>query len=300
MTVFPTPLSELTGAEYSIANLDLFPAYADRAAYLSATGNQAPPFNAALPIKPWEDPNASATLPMVYSIFDAGANPPGAVTLTVPAAAVRVNLPGAYVYSAYVQTPTDAELMGPFGFLGLINPDTVCLQAAAQALANIFTTLYGKTVSVVDSTTTGELYVVYGNDPRRQWGLQVLNGVFLGYAQSYITAQNIDGAGAPGSWSLASNNGTPPTLLPTWTQTPQTTVAPPNAVTLPVPIRALLPTESFVNAGAVSGSPLENAQWLVANSANIPAPPPVVTLAQVQALVAQYNAQSGVTAISIQ
>ena len=279
--------------QYPISDLYLFTNYADRAAYLAAVGAQAPPFNPVLPIKGWADPAPGG---QPYLMFDSTAPPSYTVEVTVPASAAGVvNLPGAYSYPAYVEAPTDAQEMGPYGSIGLVNPDTVCLQADAQALANEFTTLYGKTVTVVDNTAKGIYFVVYGTDPRRQWGLQVAGGPLFDYAQSFIEAAAEFGVGAPGHWTLVSNNGTPPTMLPSWVQDPQATVAPANPVTLPVPIRALLSNER-IELVQPAGDPLfEPPTWMVVRTDMQPA----ITLAQVQALVAQYNAQPGVTAITI-
>ena len=278
--------------QYPISDLYLFPDYTDRAAYLAATGRQAPPYNDALPIKPWADPSPSG---QPYLMFDSTAAPGYSVEVAVPApVAGAVNLPGAYSYPAYVEVPTDAQGMGPYGSLGLVSPGTVCLRADAQTLANEFTALYGKTVTVVDNTAKGIYYVVYGADPRRQWGLQVAGGPMFTYAQTFIEAASEWGVGYPFHWALESNNGTPPTMLPTPVQDPPVTTAPANVVTLPVPIRPLLPNEQF-KLVPPSNPLFGTAAWMVVRTDMQPA----ITLAEVQQLVEQYNAQPGVTAIAI-
>jgi hypothetical protein len=278
--------------QYPISDLYLFTTYADRAAYLAAVGTQAPPFNPALPIKEWADPSPGG---QPYLMFDATAAPACTVELAIPASAAgAVNLPGTYNYPAYVETPTDAQMVGPYGSIGPVTPGTVCMQADAQTLANEFTALYGKTVTVVDNSAAGIYHVAYATDPRRQWGLQVSDGPVFDFAQEFIAAAAEWGVGAPIDWTLASNNGHPPTMIPTPVQDPQVTAAPANAVTLPVPIRPLLPNEQF-QLIPPSNPLFGQAAWMVVRTDLQPA----ITLAQVQQLVAQYNAQPGVAAIAI-
>jgi hypothetical protein len=225
-----------------IASLDLFPDYATRAAYQTATGQQAPPYNVALPVKGWTDPNCAANT--IYTVFDATAAATGyVVQLSVPLADCGVNLPGAYTYPAFVPpAPTDATLVGPFGSVGNVSADSVCLKADAQALANTLAPLYaGSTLTVVDNSMAGIYHTVYGQDPRRQWGISIsatsLPGVM--YAQPVIESAARFGVGAPGHWSLAPLSPGLPAAL-NWVQDPQVINAPAGAVPVPVPIRALL------------------------------------------------------------
>jgi hypothetical protein len=281
--------------QYPISDLNLFTNYVDRAAYLAAVGTQAPPFNPALPIKGWADPAPGG---QPYLMFDAGAPPAYTVELAVPAAAAgAVNLPGAYNYPAYVETPTDAELVGPYGPVGPIPANEVCLEADAQTVANAISPLYpGKTLTVMENSNAGIFYTVYGTDPRRQWAIAANGAQLIPYAQSLIEAAREYGVDAPGHWALAPLVGAdaafPPVL--TWVEDPQVTVAPAGAVTLPVPIRALLPNERF-QLVSPSNPLFGQASWMVVRTDLAPA----ITLAEVQQLVAQYNAQPGVTAIAV-
>ena len=121
--------------QYQIATLDLFPVYATRAACQQATGQQAPPFDATQPIKGWANPAPSGD---PYLVFDSTAAATGYVSqISLPAAqAAQLNLPGIYNYPAYVSPPTDAVEVGPYGPIGQVSPDQVCMQADAQAVAN--------------------------------------------------------------------------------------------------------------------------------------------------------------------
>jgi hypothetical protein len=304
--------------QYPISDLNLFANYADRAAYLAAVGTEAPPFNPALPIKGWADPAPNGE---PYLMFDAASPPFYTVELAVPAsAAVTVNLPGAYSYPAYVEVPTDAQMMGPYGPVGPVPASELCLEADAQAVASAIAPLYpGASLTVVDNSPAGMIYVLYGTDPRRMWGISItgirniagmsaaITTIMIDYAQALIEAQAGVGAGgtgwgvgAPGHWELVSNNGpigpglVGPTILPGWVQDPQITVPPPNAVTLAVPIRPLLPNEQF-QLVPPSNPLFGQAGWMVVRTDM----PPAITLTEVQQLVAQYNAQPGVTAIAI-
>jgi hypothetical protein len=245
--------------QYQISTLNLFPAYATRAAYQQATGQQAPPFDPSQPLKGWADP-APAGQP--YLVFDSTAAATGYIsqmTLT-PAQAAQLNLPGVYDYPAYVSPPTDAVEAGPYGPIGPASPDQVCLQAGSQALANEIAPLYpGQTISVVQENS-GLFHYVYGLDPRRQWYIQIGNAAFV--AQALIEAQNAHGGGAPGHWALTSAGLN-------WIYDPPVTVAPANAVTIPVPIRPLLNNEQIVH---LPGSLFNQAGSWVVERTDLPQP----------------------------
>ena len=115
--------------------------------------NRLPPFDATQPLKGWADPSPAG---QPYLVFDSTAAATGYISqMTLTAAqASQLNLPGVYNYPAYVAPPTDAVEVGPYGPIGTVSPDQVCLQADAQAVANEIAPLYpGQTISVV----SGEL-----------------------------------------------------------------------------------------------------------------------------------------------
>jgi len=277
--------------QYPLSDLYLFPAYATRAAYQQATGQQAPPFNPALPIQTWADPAPSG---QPYLVFDATAAASGYVShLMLPAAqASTLNLPGVYNYPPYVSAPTDAVETGPYGPIGNVSPDQVCLQADAQEIANEIAPLYPKqTVSVVQQNT-GVYHIVYGVDPRRQWVIQVSNTTYI--AQTLIEAKNLHGVGAPGHWVLGAGGVT-------WVYDTPVTAAPANAITLAVPIRALLPNEKLVQ---LPGTLFNQAGSWVVERTDLPQQPPETTdqqfadmkatLAAIQMALAAIGAKLGV------
>ena len=245
--------------QYPISTLYLFPLYATRAAYQQATGQQAPPFNAAAPIKGWTDPSPSG---QPYNVFDPNAAATGYISqVTVPAAqAGSVNLPGVYNYPPYVAPPTDAMQVGPLGTIGPASPDQVCLQSDAQAIVNEIAPLYpGQTITIVQEPP-GVYHYVYGVDPRRQWILQIGNTGMV--AQTLIEAKNAHGAGAPGHWALTS-------VGLTWIYDTPVISAPANAVTLAVPVRALLPNEKIVK---LPGTLFNQAGTWVVERTDLPQP----------------------------
>ena len=148
----------------------------------------------------------------------------------------------AQTYPAFVDTPTDAQLMGPAGSYGLINTRELCSQTDAQNIANMVAALFpGKVVSIFDASVTANslYYVKYGVDPRRQWVLLV-NGISPGapagtispymwptYIKGLMIQSYVQGVGAPGSFIYAPAPGEPstdPTFI--WVPTPQVVTVP--------------------------------------------------------------------------
>ena len=290
-----TPSLNLT----PISALYLFAVYLTRAGYLAVTGNQAPPFDPTKPVKNWFDPAPNG---QPYLMFDTAAGK--LITLPLSASsAATVNLPGSYNYPAYVETPTGATQNCLVSEIDPtpIDPATLCLVPEAQAIAKAIAFLFpGKTVTVAQQAY-GMFYAVFPADElRRQWCILV-NGVspygagFDLHAKTLILKRDSAGVGAPQHWIYAPADGEPAND-PTVQSIPdeQITLVPAGAMTLPVPIEPLAADQQFVLVPPAN--PLfGQATWMVET---IP-PPPVVTLAEVQQLVAQYNAQAGVAAIAI-
>lgn len=281
-----TPMSQPQPAQpnqsqYQISTLYLFPVYATRAAYQQATGQQAPPFDPTQPLKGWADP---APTGQPYLAFDSTAAATGYVSQMnlTPMQAAQMNLPGTYNYPAYVSPPTDAVEAGSYGTIGPASPDQVCMQADAQSIANQIAPLYpGQPISVVQGNN-GIFHYVYGLDPRRAWYIQIGNASFN--AQTLIEAQNAHGVGALGHWALTSADLN-------WIYDAPVTVAPANAITIPVPIRTLLPNELIVH---LPGSLFNQAGTWVVERTDLPQPAQPETedqqLADLKALLAAIQA----------
>jgi hypothetical protein len=292
--------TSVLGTLSPISALYLFAVYLTREAYLTAMGKQAPPFDPAKPVKFWFDPSPSG---QPYSAFDTTAGTLITMPLS-PSVAESVNIPGPYNYPAFEDTATDATLDWPYGVSGPISPATVCLYSEALAIAAAIAPCFpGQTVTVVDGSTVGVYYTVYHVDPRRQWAIEV-NGKspygFTLYAKTLMILSYAAGVGALGTWSYAPIQGEPvTTLYLVWTATPQITVAPENAITLPPPIKALAADQQFTLVPPNNPMfPSEGPQWMVETIP--PAPPaPVITLEELQADVAQYNARPGVTPVTL-
>lgn len=301
MSTQPVTPAQPNAAQYPISDLDLFPVNITRAAYQAATGKQAPAFNAAQPIKQWFDPSPSG---QPYLIFDTTAGKLVSLPLP-PSVASQPNLPGAYNYVAYVETPTDATVQcaGIYGVAATpINPDTLCLQSEAQAIAVAISPFFpGKTVTVVDTSEIGIFYSVYpAEEPRRQWtilvnGVSPSGGYIPLYAKTLLLQTYASGVGAPGHWIYAPIQGEPATALYLqWIYDAPITAAPANATTLPCPIRPLLPDEQFVLVpphDPAFGS--MGSQWMVARTDVATAA--AQALATLQSELIAYNETPGVT-----
>lgn len=269
--------------QYPITALTLFPCYGNRAAYLQATGRQPPPFDPSQPIKGWAD-TAGGT----YLYFDNGAasaNYVGQMTLTA-AQAASINLPGAYTYPAYNAGPTDAVAVGPYGPIGNVQPNRVCAQADAQAIANEVAALFHGQTPAVAQENNGVYHIAYMLDPRREWYVQFGNQAFL--AEQLIEQKTAHGIGSPGHWTLASS-------VPVWIYDAPVIVAPPDAATVPVPIRALLPNERIVHLPGSLFS--QQGTWVVERSDLAQAPQPESNdqqFAEIKGLLARIAAKLGV------
>jgi hypothetical protein len=220
-------------------------------------------------------------------VFDSTAASTGYLSqlTVVPAQASRLNLPGAYNYAPYVPAPTSAMEVGPFGPVGAASPDMICLQADAQTVAAGMASLFpGQTLNVFETMKQGQAMYYYSypaDELRRAWAFQVTTGgcTTTLFAQQLIEAQNVHGVGAPGHWTLG-------TAGPNWVYDAPVTAAPANAVTLPAPVRPLLPNEQIVHLAGTAFNPAGT--WLVERT-DLPQPAPETSdqqLADLQASVA--------------
>jgi hypothetical protein len=143
-----------------------------------------------------------------------------------------------------------------------VSLDELIEPADAEDLAATFASLYGKPTKVVDNTPpSGVFGITYGAETRRMLGIQIgtagtdalsmAANPMLTYAQGYVKlSQQQYGVGSPGGWSLKSNGGNPPTLLPVWIPAPP---APPVSAT-PNPAALLLNAETALSLYNASGA----------------------------------------------
>src|ERR1035438_3183602 len=181
-------------------------------------------------------------------------------------------------YPPFVDTPTDAQLFGPGGFICPLSTSELCTPEEAQAVANQLAALFpGKTASYFDASPTigsGAFYVVYHADPRRQF-VFLLNGVSPGapagttnaymwpvyiktlMLQSYEPVNGIGGGvGYPGNFIYAVSNqpGTPANNKTfQWIPTPQLVGAPSAA---PITLEQVQQFIAAYNAQATTTTPV--------------------------------------------
>jgi hypothetical protein len=292
----PSP-AQPNQAQYPLSALYLFPLYLTRAAYQQATGKQAPPFNPSLPIKTWADPNPDGT---VYDFFDPTAGVLGYVNTFEDAAisASQVNLPGPYNYPPYVSPPTDAMQMGPFGPMGLVNPNVVSNASDVEELVSELQAVYppGTVIQTEIDPSAGAFSIMYGQDPRRAYLVLITVGplTVAFNAQTLIESKYLNGVGYPGRWDLppaakVSVGMQPEFGPPTFLFDAPVIVAPPNALTDPIPIRPLLPNEKIVELPP--GNPLfGTSSWVVERTDLTQATPPQTASQQLSSLAQQMQA----------
>ena len=248
-------------ATYAISNLYTVQTYTSRDAYLAAKGVQAPAYDPSSPIKTWEGSGS-------FTVFDA-ASPDRVSPLIVPDAAAGVNLPGAYKYPDLVVAPTSARIVGPFGDIGAGSPDNLCLLADANTLEKELEPVFPGVKGTVSELVPMYHYVYPDlSELRRQY---VVNfGSFTAIAQQLIEIQTKGGVGSPGYWSSDGKGHV------NWVVKQQVTTPPAGAVTLGVPIRALLANEEFAQIQSTA-SPLSPWVWMVRRTDKEQPVSPVIT-----------------------
>ena len=270
---------------FPVGQLDLYPVYVTRTA-AQAAGVMVGPYDPAKPIKQWVDPTGGSIL---YNVFDPSAASSGYVSqiLVSPLDARNLNLPGAYVYPKFSPPPCVVTMSGPYGQVGAGDISSfAALAGDAQAMLNQIAPLYpGKALTLVEGEV-GQYTFNYGTCASRDW--VIMSGsanarVTIGNAEQLIAAQNANGVGVPGSWKILPLPSEPKYTVLTWVPMPQVTTAPAGAVTLPAPIRPLMPGESIQPiTGVLPGS---NAFQVINTSAQI-----ALLEAQIAALQAQLAA----------
>jgi hypothetical protein len=287
----PTGYAQPDLPEYPISDLYLFPVYTNRAAYLAATGKQAPAFNPAWPIKEWFDPSPSGN---PYLVFSASTPPSYTTEAPMPAvAAGAVNLPGAYTFPSFVPAQTDATL-APYGTP--ISAIELCTLAQAQAFSAVIAQYFpGQDVTPTEFAWYPPYGIVYPKDEdRRQYvipalGLAAFVGNYLA-AQSEVNTVNGGGVGSPGVWQygvVSTDTAAGKQLY--WEPTAVPSVASANAVTMSVPIRTPFLNEQITNIEPPN--PLGVQTWVVVRTDLQQSY--AVVLAQVQALLVKLNAIPG-------
>jgi hypothetical protein len=252
LQTIPAPQPQPVQTAYGLSLLNLLPEYG-RDSYFAAAGVQAPTNDPAQPVKTWvatEDANGSpiaeATPFVTFNYWiPNGNNAPtwGSFTIT-GAAALAVNIPGLATYPPYQIAPTPATQSGDLVSPDTIPPDLLSTMAQALALAENWGMTPAQAAAAVADTYDSQFapYSIDYNGETRQYLTIDWNGILVNVGQMLQTMYAA-GVGAPGSWNL---NGSVPGTNPTWESAQPGTAPTPNAQILPVPQRALLSNEVFI------------------------------------------------------
>ncbi len=223
---------------YPIDTLYLFDRF-DRASWERAFGEQAPPWDPSRGVKAWADTTAieGADDPdgvfVEYDYFDPASRKFERMRMTAREAAVP-NLPGEYVYPAYVVTPTPAVIINPDGGEDTFNPEMLCYRAEADGLAREL----GAT-SVIENRFPegGQFRIEWRGEQRRMWLLRI--GSNLHSAALLLQKKYRGGVGAPGEWMIE------PSGQPVWLARKQETGLGNRQREVAVPCRHLADNEAL-------------------------------------------------------
>jgi hypothetical protein len=302
----PIPITEAYAVQVlptTGSGASLGPDYAGitRPAYLALYGVSAPPYDNTHPIQTYKFSGPTPT-----TCFAPENAAGGYVEQFTPMP--DANLPGPYPYPVYVIAPTQATI--PFGTSTLDIPaNYICSQGAAQAFQAAVQAVLpeGMQAELVEGTfypganwgpfTDGSV------ETRRDWGLKLTGSGSATYPGTITPANignelqniNAEGVGYPGGFNaVAPGAGNLPYV---YVFSSPVIDAAPDAQVAPIPLN--LPFGYQVALDPGSGL-FTGASYVVQPIPSPSSPAPSVTLAQVQAVVAAYNAQAGVAPISIQ
>ncbi len=305
-TSLPVTPAQPNLPDYGFQALALFQVFT-RASYLDKFGVQAPSWDATKPAKFWfstsgDDPSkyfvpmqiaasgSSAEQPL--TIIDANSGQPRPLTL---AEAAAVNIPGLVTYPPYVIAPSDVVQTGTGAILTPTYLSTFSQAVALCAAVGLPVSFGSPGATIVDMDPGGgQAYTYPPNEPRRWYGI-IWKGLPL--TVGTILAQvNSQGVGYPFTWDLS---GSTPTAI--FTQPgPDGITAGVSVVTIPVPVRPLLPTEYFEQV--LGGSEIINTNLIQPPSANGGTvttgdftSADRATLASMQAQIAKIAAAMGIT-----
>ena len=254
---------------YGNSSLDLLPRY-NRAGYLHAAGFQCPSYDPAKLTKAWaatedEDGNPITKSTKEVTFHDwwpQGNNLPAWEVLTLTGEeAISFNIPGLKPYPVYVIAPTQAFQAGTND---PIQPVQLSTMEQAFALAASWGMTSAQAAAAIADTYDQQFPsnpIVYNGETRRwltiAWPDPMSNtGIILINVGEQLQLMYAAGVGAPGSWVTSGPAYVANSDNPLWVSTQPTEPPPINAI-VPVPQRALLPGEKFVEM--LMGVEIENA-----------------------------------------
>jgi hypothetical protein len=249
LQTIPAPQPQPIQAAYGLSLLNLLPEY-DRDGYFAAAGVQAATNDPTQPVKTWvatEDASGNlitATTPAVtfsYWIPNGNSAPTwGSFTIT-GAEALAANIPGLQTFPAYVIAGTPATQGGDVG----AQPDSIpanllSTMDQALALAESWEMTPAQAAAAVADTYDQQFapFTINYNGETRQYLTVNWNGTLINVGEQ-LQAMYAAGVGAPGSWLLSGAE-------PVWESAYPSAAPTPNAAITPVPQRALLSNEVFL------------------------------------------------------
>ena len=207
--------------------------------------DQSAAFDPSSAVKRWVDPS-KATLPpndpANYMVFDPGSGTEVPLRIT-NAVASTANVP-----AVYPPVPAPAATPATLTYTSSTQTSTIPVSQynlstldQANTLAATLSQALGMQFAVTVWTQTG--WTFNPNGDARQLFMVSATGVIAAYAGELLVAQDVNGAGAPGSWALNASSQI------VWNAIPVPQVGPNTPPDIPFPVRALLPGESFQSAG---------------------------------------------------
>lgn len=240
----PTPKPQPAGPDYSINDaLPLFDTWT-RARYKAVFGVDAPKYDPSRDVKLWLETPA---VPGFTTYTTLKTNPDGSYTEPVeyvqfylkPSIASTLNLPPGPVSPYPVWDPAESDARMYSGGVPVSPIDPFYLSTLDQA-SNLYSMLggYGGIQLWTPEPGPGNIHVVYGTDPRREYQFDVHGGILnvgLLLKQMYV-----NGVGAPGEWAFDTNG------VPKWVPAPQPPPLPVNYKVTSMPMRKLYKNETWI------------------------------------------------------
>lgn len=241
-------------ATYSPADLWLFQTYT-RASFLAAFGFEAPVYDPSQLTRNWFDTSAS---PGPYSCVQVNGSNASIVPLPVPKNVALPNLPGPFLYPAWVNPPTTTAMLQLPGEVPTpANPEFLCSFADAEAV------LAALPAGSAVSEDPDDANINWGAETRRNYTVTIPGGPSKQYCQPLRAAMThvitdpststylLGGVGSPGAFQLV---GGAPQWFPI--ADPGLSAGP----AMPVPVRPLAPGESL-QSGILGAVQVVNANF---------------------------------------
>jgi len=258
----PSKPAQPSGSTYAANLLWEFETFS-RESYLARFGVQAPPFDPAKKVKTWFDSTSGLPSVVAYTVAVKPRDQSQIAQISMPwTEASTVNLPGAYKYDSWVDTPTDArlEITTPGG-TSLVEFETLQLSDAADARA--VAAELGGVVTRIDYTNASYRDKWFG-ETRRRWMVTVpATQQYPEYQDFAGELLRLRGGNAPGYWTRRENGSFE------WHTSPDPGIAAlaTQPAAWPVPIRALYPDEA-----AGGDTPFTNLPMITRAAAVTPLP----------------------------